>query len=156
MKRKELFLTSFFLILDLGSKYSMEVLLQSQTIEVIPNFFKLELTFNTGAAWSILENQLLFLILLGILSLFFLTYYKKSIRKSWVRDVAISLLYAGILGNLVDRILFHHVRDFLSFHLFSYAFPIFNLADVFIVVGTIMISIEILRGECHGNHLCNK
>ena len=57
------------------------------------------------------------------------------------------MLLGGILGNLSDRILFGYVKDFISLYIFGYSFPVFNIADICIVVGVIILIISILRGE---------
>ena len=61
-----------------------------------------------------------------------------------------SLLIGGILGNILDRIIYKGVIDFLDFKIFGYDYPIFNLADSFIVISVILMIIEIIRGR-HGN-----
>jgi len=53
----------------------------------------------------------------------------------------------GIVGNLADRIMFGYVRDFLNFYIIGYDFPVFNIADIFIVIGVGILIISILRGE---------
>ena len=57
----------------------------------------------------------------------------------------------GVIGNLIDRIVHHYVIDFLSFHFFSYYFPIFNIADIFIVIGFLLIVLEEVLGKYDEN-----
>ena len=62
-------------------------------------------------------------------------------------NIALSILLGGIAGNLADRLFLGYVRDFLDFRFGSYNFPIFNLADTFIVIGVILLIFAILKGE---------
>ena len=65
--------------------------------------------------------------------------------------IGISMLIGGILGNLFDRVFYGKVIDFLSFNIFGFMFPVFNLADTFICVGVGLLIIEFLRGDRDGN-----
>lgn len=151
MKKREIILIVLLFCLDQGSKYLMENLLSNGSIVLIPNFFSLQWLENTGAAWSIFENQTIFLIIISLLCLVFLSVIQNTIKESRWKFFAVSFLYAGILGNLVDRIVFGYVKDYLSFTIFGYHFPVFNLADVFIVIGAILFIIAVLREESsHG------
>ncbi len=151
MKKKEWIATVFFLLLDQGTKWICESYL-SASFEVIPGFFQLEMVYNTGGAWSILQNQVWLFVLVGFLSLLLLASFKTEMEhlpfSSWIY----SLLYAGIIGNLLDRIVFHHVKDFLSFQLFGHSFPVFNFADIFIVLGSFLFLLGLLRGEKNGKN----
>ena len=138
---------------DQGIKFLMENLLLHGRIEIIPSFFSLTWVKNTGAAWSFFENQTFFLIVISFLCLIFLTVIKNTIKDGTLKFWAISLLYAGILGNLIDRIFFGYVKDYLSFTLFHYSFPVFNLADTFIVLGAFLFVITVLKEDsCHGKN----
>ena len=64
---------------------------------------------------------------------------KQTIPDSLGKRLSISLLFAGIVGNLIDRIVFGYVKDYPHFTFFGYSYPIFNLADVFIVCGAILL-----------------
>ena len=61
--------------------------------------------------------------------------------------LGLGFLMGGIIGNLADRLLFGYVRDFLNFYIIGYDFPIFNIADIFIVLGVFILIISIIRGE---------
>jgi len=118
-------------------------------IDVIPNFFYFTYTVNTGAAWSFLANkawgQIFFKILTGIsLVLFgFLMFYAYKKNYKWL-TYAVALIIGGTIGNFIDRLIFNGVTDFIGFIFGDYYFPIFNLADTFLVVGVIMAVIHFL------------
>lgn len=99
---------------------------------------------NTGAAFSILQNSTTLLIVLSILGLLAIFYYIfKYCEKTDMKGIFfISILAAGILGNLYERLTFGYVRDF--FDLTFINFPIFNVSDIFINVGVFGIIILIL------------
>ena len=109
-----------------------------QEITVIPNFFSLYYIKNTGAAFSILGNQTLLLI---VISAFILILIKEYIKKekdfTKLSIISLGMIIGGTLGNLFDRILHKSVIDYLAFDIFKYSFPVFNLADIFIVIGVI-------------------
>lgn len=139
MKKSEIILISLLLLVDQSVKWGMERLLETGSLTIIPNFFSLTWSENFGAAWSIFENARWFLIIVGFLSLIALIIMKQTIPDSLGKRLSTSLLFAGILGNLIDRIVFGYVKDYLYFTFFGYSYPIFNLADVFIVCGAILL-----------------
>lgn len=148
---------SFLLVLiDQIIKYGIRHTMYLQESKVIfPNFFSITYTRNNGAAWSILSGNRIFLILVAFFCLFFLyEYCLKEKYFSSYETIFYSLLIGGIMGNLIDRIFFGYVIDYLDFTIFSYAFPIFNFADMCIVIGVGLLIFEILRGEKHGTTHC--
>ena len=78
----------------------------------------------------------------------FLHYYVLTEEKmtKW-RIFSLGIIIGGILGNLIDRILYGAVVDYLSFDLFGYGFPVFNIADVGITIGFVLLAINILRRD---------
>ncbi len=140
-KRKflEFFLLILLVFLDQVSKVFMRGILKSQSITIIPNFFKLELAFNTGGAWSILNNNVSVLIFLNILILVILFKMSSKVKKNRLKSISYVCLIAGTVGNLLDRIFYGAVTDFLSFNFWGYHYPIFNLADIMIVVGAFLL-----------------
>jgi len=120
----------------------------NNSIELIKNFFYLTYTHNEGAAFSILTGQRIFLILIAITILVILfNYIRKNKIKNKVETVAFSLIIGGSLGNLIDRIIRGYVVDFLDFKILGYNYPIFNIADTFIVVGVFLLLILTFRKE---------
>ena len=126
-------------------------LVLNETINVIANFFNITYVENDGAAWNILSGNKIILILIALLVLFFIFYYfvfNKKLNK--IEVIAYSLFIGGLLGNLWDRIFIGRVIDYLDFKIFGYNFPVFNLADICIVLGVLIIIINEIRGEING------
>ena len=113
-----------------------------QEIEIIKNFFSIYYVKNTGAAFSILGNQTLLLIVVSCLCLIIIKeYIKKEKNITTLSMLSLGLIVGGTLGNLFDRIIYHAVIDYLAFDIFKYSFPVFNLADIAITVGTTLLVI---------------
>ncbi len=107
--------------------------------DIIHSFFSITYIKNYGAAWGIFSDGTLILALLSIAFLFFSYRFvseKEKINK--IETISYGMILGGILGNLIDRLFRGYVIDFLSFKIINYDFPIFNLADSFIVVGIII------------------
>ena len=147
MKKRNVMLVILLLLIDQGSKGIMEAILTGKSITVIPNFFSLVFVTNTGAAWSIMQGNTLFLVILGIIAVFALIFVMPTIKESVWKSFSFTLLYAGIIGNLLDRAIFHYVKDFLKFTIFGYEYPVFNFADIFIVVGAVLLIVAAWKGD---------
>ena len=139
-------LTIIFFMIDLLSKLIIcNVLNVYESIPVINNFFNITYVNNTGVAWSMFAGNR---ILLSIISLFIIICIIMYIRKkglNMIERISYSMILGGAIGNLVDRIFLGYVIDFLDFNIFGYDYPIFNLADTFIVVGVILLLIGTWR-----------
>lgn len=107
-----------------------------QEIKIIPNFFSLYYVENPGAAFSILGNQTMLLIIVSVVCLILIKeYIKKEKEFSNLSIISLGMIIGGTIGNLFDRILYKAVIDYLAFDIFKYSFPVFNLADIAITVG---------------------
>lgn len=117
-------------------------------IIIIPHFFSLYYIENTGAAFSLFSGATIVLVVLGICVLAFLHLYVLSdeVMNKW-KKTGLGIVIGGIIGNLVDRILYGAVIDYLSFNFFGYDFPIFNIADIGITIGFLILVIDIFRGD---------
>lgn len=146
-------LSLIFLIIDQITKILViKILPLSGSIEIIKNFFYITPTNNTGAAFSILIDQRIFLILITIAILAFLIQYiKKNKIERKIDIISFSFIIGGSLGNLIDRIIRGSVIDFISLKLGNYNFPIFNIADTLIVVGVILLLLGAKGGNKHDN-----
>lgn len=125
-------------------KYFVEARISyGDSITVIPSFFYLINRRNTGAAWSFLADQhwgIYFLASVSAIVTLVLVYiiYRTPYFKL---KTVLTILVAGSVGNLIDRIFRGYVTDYLDFHFGSYAFPTFNLADMLIVCSTAVLCI---------------
>ena len=139
------------LILDQISKIVINTnLKENESIKVIGSFFKLTKVFNEGAAFSLFDGSKVFLIIVSIISILFLLYMMKDFKDSKLNNIAFGFIFGGILGNLIDRLFLGYVRDFLDFNILGFHYPVFNLADSFIVIGVIILIIDLIKGEKDG------
>lgn len=126
----------------------VNLLTKTDSITIIKNFFYLTYINNDGAAFSILVGKRILLILIAVLVIVMLIrYIKKNNIQNKLELVSISLIIGGSLGNLMDRVIRGYVIDFLDFKIFNYNFPIFNLADTFIVIGVFLLLLKEIRKE---------
>lgn len=146
MKNKHVFIIFVILGIDQVTKAIIDSSMSLyQRIPIIPGFFNITYLQNTGAAWSMFEGKMSFFYLVTILALIamFLFYYNSDKNDKWTR-LALAMMIAGTLGNSIDRIVFHHVRDFLDFVIFGYDFPVFNVADMALCIGVFLIIVDVL------------
>ncbi|TYP73060.1 signal peptidase II [Paenibacillus methanolicus] len=128
-------------------------------ISVIGEFFKIHLYKNNGAAFSILPNQRLFFIVMTIAVVIGIIWYIRKNRSSGraLLMVSLGLILGGAIGNLVDRALYGEVVDFFKLTFGSYIFPIFNIADIGITIGVVLILLDTMldaknqRAKAPGN-----
>lgn len=115
----------------------------TESIHVINNFFYITYWENKGAAWGILQNgRWIFITITFIVSIILIGLLFKS--KNSILSTALSLIISGAFGNLIDRVLRGRVTDFLDFKIFGYDFPIFNVADMCVVIGTFVLAYFLL------------
>ena len=144
-------------VLDQASKIYLTLVNKTSPIdlEVIRGFFRITYTCNDGAAFSILKGKRVFFIIMTIIVVFLIVYYLLKNKVYWVEKYSFLLIISGAVGNLIDRIMYGYVIDFLDFIIFGYDFPVFNIADSFITIGAIGLIISILflnkEGENAGN-----
>ncbi len=112
---------------------------------VIPGVFEFRYLENRGAAFSMLQNQRWFFILITVIFIAAATWFYCRIpltrRMRLLRLITIAII-AGALGNLVDRVLLGYVRDFFYFSLID--FPIFNVADIYVTVSAVLFALAVL------------
>ena len=143
-KNKVVYLTlSIVLLIDQIVKLLIKTNMNlNEEISIIPNFFSIQYLKNTGAAFSILENQTILLVVTSIICISVIVYYlKKEENLTPSMSISFGLILGGILGNLIDRIIYQGVIDFLSFKIFKYNFPVFNIADIGITIGVFLLLI---------------
>ena len=122
-----------------------------ESINIINGFFNITLIGNTGAAFSILNSNTLLLIIISLVVLNVLYFcFIKGKKLNDFEQLSFGLLIGGILGNLIDRVLRMQVIDYLDFNFFGFNFPVFNLADIAIVISMILIAIQVIKGDKNG------
>ena len=139
-----LILCAVFVAADILTKYIVTCNMSvGDTIPLISGVFHLTYVRNTGAAFSILSGQRIFLIILPALVVLALIIYiiaKKPTNKLLL--LSFSMIISGGIGNLIDRISLGYVIDFLDFRLIN--FPVFNVADIWVTCGAALFVILLL------------
>ena len=148
MKKKIIRYSLFLFIIDLVSKLIIDNILKlNETINVINNFFSITKVYNTGSSFIILMGFKYLFIIAAIIVMIIIFRYINSFKDNKRNILAFSLILGGILGNLVDRIIYGYVIDFLDFKIFGTNMPVFNIADTFICIGVFLISYAIIKKE---------
>lgn len=115
---------------------------------VIDGFFNLVYVRNDGAAWNILSGHGIILILISFAVLVLLVVYHRSfLQDQFSHKILFGLMIGGIAGNLIDRIRFGWVTDFLDFEFGAYHYPSFNIADSAICVAVVVYIITNMMDE---------
>ena len=132
--------------LDQLSKYwVLNYLQEIGSIPVIQNVFHLTYVENRGAAFGMFQNNQMIFVVVAIVASIFGLYYLHTKKMHSIGKVGIMLIISGAIGNLIDRVRLGFVVDYFDFRIiWEY---VFNVADVFVVVGTAMLCIYILFFE---------
>lgn len=136
------------LVLDRITKiWAISNLKGNDGITVIEGFFDLSYLENRGAAWGIFQGRTTMLALLTtIIIIGIIVNFYKTKKKSTLFTLSNSFIVTGAVGNLIDRVRVGFVVDFLEFHYGTrYYFPTFNVADMFVTIGTVFLIIYILK-----------
>jgi signal peptidase II len=132
--------------LDQLTKVVVERVFEFGDVQPLTGFFNLVLTYNKGAAFSFLAGaggwQDEFLTAVGIGASAFIVYLLARHAHQRLFSMALALILGGAVGNVIDRIVYGHVIDFLDFHWRGWHWPAFNLADSAIVCGATLLIIE--------------
>lgn len=141
-------LTILIIILDQVTKLmAISNLKTSPPYIILDNFFQLHYVENYGAAFGILQNKKIFFVIITLSVILAITVFliKNYYQINIYMRVGLSMLLGGAIGNFIDRLRLGYVVDFISFRLINrYDFPVFNIADVFIVAGTGLILLLVL------------
>lgn len=135
------------IVLDqLTKKWAVGVLKDGSSIKVIGDFLRFTYAENRGAAFSILQDQRFFFIITTVVMLTVMAYiYFKTKNITKLSKLSIAMIAGGAIGNFLDRLRLGYVVDFIDVRFGSfYNFPIFNIADSFVVCGTILMIFLIL------------
>ncbi len=146
MERKYfiVFSTALIIILiDQITKFLIKTSFQlNQTLPIINNIFHLTYIHNFGAGFGILQHQRFILVFVSIIVVGFIFYYLDKIKeKERLLQLLIGFILGGTVGNLIDRIIYGYVIDFLDFRIW----PVFNFADSFVTIGVIGLVIYFWR-----------
>ena len=157
-RRPILFLISVLVIVAdrLSKIWIVHHIRPGYSIPVIPGVFRLSHVLNTGAAFSMMENWRADYVRIGLVAfsaiaaiLVFALLWRVG-RSISLTSVALALILGGALGNLYDRVVLHHVVDFLAVKIYHYNWPDFNVADSCIVIGACLLLLEIFQPEKTG------
>jgi len=140
----------FVIVLDQVSKWIIVKEMEyGQSITIIDNVLYITSHRNQGAAWGILQGKMWFFYLITVLVIIGIIVFLNRLpkREVWLK-VALALMLGGAIGNFIDRVIRKEVVDFIHTYIFSYDFPIFNVADSSLVVGVaIMFIATIFEGK---------
>ena len=139
-KVQAFFMISFgIIILDQMSKWIVESSYKYRPVDVIDGILSVNLVKNGGGSFGILKDQISFIMIFSLFTVIFILFYRERIGSKF--QIPLAFITGGILGNLVDRFAFGYVRDFIDIHIW----PVFNIADMFIVGGVFLIITEVWR-----------
>lgn len=148
MKIKNLIIIFILILFDQIVKFiCIEKLKPIGSFKIINNFFYLTYVENRGAAFGMLQGARYIFIILTILVLTFCFYYYKKIPKNkfeTLTKISLTLVISGAIGNLIDRVFRGFVVDMFHFIFWGKEFAVFNVADIFVVMGTFLIATVIL------------
>ena len=143
-------LAALIVLIDQLTKIVIERMFDYGDVKPITGFFNLVLTYNKGAAFSFLASasgwQAHFLTGVGVAASLFILYLLGRHGHQRLFSLALALILGGAIGNVIDRIAYGHVIDFLDFHAGGWHWPAFNVADSAIVGGAMLLVLdELLR-----------
>ena len=136
-------LAAVIVLIDQLTKIAIERTFDYGDVEPVTGFFNLVLTYNKGAAFSFLASasgwQKHFLTVVGIGASLFILYLLARHGHQRLFSLALAMILGGAIGNVIDRLAYGHVIDFLDFHVGGWHWPAFNVADSAIVGGAILL-----------------
>lgn len=148
MNKKTYVIAIFILLFDQISKSLIEIYFKlNESFVIVKDFFNITVAHNTGGAWSILNNHSYLFIIFSVVALIVLIRFMFQFKNNLRNNIAFACTVAGIMSNLADRLFLGYVRDFLDFTVLGYDYPIFNIADIAIVVGVLLLIVAIFKGE---------
>ncbi|MFN2363621.1 MAG: signal peptidase II [Halarsenatibacteraceae bacterium] len=135
----------FLMVLDQGSKlYIANNFLLGESQPVIEGIFHLTYVRNTGVSFGLLADNLFLILFLQLIIIFLLVYLKlKLLPDNLFINLCFVLIFAGAIGNIIDRLVYGYVIDFFDFQIW----PVFNFADVFIVLGVFGLILFIFKAD---------
>lgn len=149
---KWVWLSLLVIVVDQSSKYLAESQLQwGQPVEIF-SWFNFFLAYNTGAAFSFLSNadgwQRWFFIGVGIIAVTIIVVWMRRLSSDQrLSAISLALILGGAIGNIIDRVLWGHVIDFIDWHYQGWHWPVFNIADSAISAGVALMIIDTIFGQ---------
>lgn len=141
-------IVSLVTVLDQVIKFFIETNIYRESITIIENIFSFTYLENYGAAWGIFSEESWFLTVITPILLLAIIYYLYKFKRGKYEMIICGLIVGGALGNYIDRLFRGYVVDYIDFKVW----PVFNFADICIVIGCILFSINLLReGNCDGD-----
>jgi len=136
-------------ILDQITKFLITSnLVINEQISVIEDLLYITYVKNYGAAWSIISGNRLFLIFASVFAIVLIVFYIiKEKRNDTIELIAFGMLVGGALGNLIDRVIHGFVIDFIKVIIIDYHYPVFNVSDIFIVIGALIFIISVVKSS---------
>lgn len=140
-------------IIDRLSKiWSLKNLKEGSDIVIIKDIFSLSYLENRGAAWGIFQGKTKFLLIISIIIIIGMIYFIFKYKpKNILMRISLSFIIGGAVGNMYDRMVHKYVVDFIYFHYKDiYSFPTFNVADMSVVLGTILLALCLIKDDNNG------
>ncbi|MGE7860407.1 lipoprotein signal peptidase LspA [Bacillus mobilis] len=136
----------FVIAIDQISKWLIVKNMELGTsIPIIDNVLYITSHRNRGAAWGILENKMWFFYIITVVFVTFIVIYMKKYAKTdKLLGISLGLILGGAIGNFIDRVFRQEVVDFIHVYIFSYNYPVFNIADSALCIGVVLIIIQTL------------
>jgi signal peptidase II len=154
MMRRWLAIAAVIVVVDQAVKYAVVQYFAAHPPIAVTSFLNLVLVYNTGAAFSFLADaagwQRGFFIAIALGASAWIVYLLRKYPRPSLFTIALTLVLAGAVGNVIDRIVIGSVVDFLDFHAFGYHWPAFNVADSAITCGAVLLlwdAFKPLRGR---------
>jgi len=156
-KRGQYILFAFLALLALATDRASKVVIfrfmegrSGTPLEVIPGFFSITHSVNTGTAFGMFQNAPSFMLYIPVIVvicviIFFFLQTQAQDGASAIQLAALGLMLGGAIGNLYDRIVSGRVYDFLLFQAGKYSWPDFNFADIYVVIGAILLGIVLIK-----------
>ncbi|WP_414043453.1 signal peptidase II [Macrococcus animalis] len=142
-------LAIFLIAMDQLTKYIIVKTMKiGESFSVIGDILEITSHRNHGAAWGMLQNQMTFFYIITVVVLVAIAffYYKEAMFNP-IMQLGLTLIFAGAIGNFIDRLLRGNVVDFIDTKIINYDFPIFNVADACLTIGVIVLLYDMLFNQ---------
>ncbi|WP_416826923.1 signal peptidase II [Ectobacillus polymachus] len=134
------------ILVDQFTKWLIVTYMQyGESIPIIQNVLYITSHRNKGAAWGMLQDRMWFFYTITVVIVIAIVYYlRKYGKQDKLLGIALGLILGGALGNFIDRVFRKEVVDFIHTYIFSYNFPVFNVADSSLCIGVALLFIQTL------------